>query len=307
MFIKVILGIFIVVVALFVLAVFMVLNAVKMKGKPRIDRIDLTPMEGVKEDFYLEYNQVLLSEGFEFVGDYSVATSSDKATKMRLFRNFNEGIEVSLYQQESQNIRKIMIFFDTEFKDGLKMTTTTHREPPLFILKDKRVFSLPDEDFKELLKFHRQKLSEESGRRIVALDKMNEPVVESISNSYKKELEEQLEHGILKFDLVNDIYSFTLYGAVRGVLKMLRFSFAKRENKTMFDTQHRVNDKRKEIIKSIRVMGFVFLMMGLFYLAKNAENSAVVNFRIFTILFGGAVVLITSYLLKTKEFKDSWK
>lgn len=75
----------------------------------------------------------------------------------------------------------------------------------------------------------------------------------------------------------------------------------------MFDTQYRVKNKKKEIIKSIRVMGFVFLMMGLFSLAKNAENSAVMNFRIFSILFGGVVVIITSYLLKTKEFKDSWK
>jgi hypothetical protein len=307
MLIKIIVGILLIIVGLFVLAIVLVLNALKMKAKPRIEQIDLTPMPGVEVDFYLEYNQVLLSEGFEFLGDYSVATSSDKATKMRLFRNLSEGIEVSLYQQESENIRKIMISFETEFEDGFRIATSTHREPPLLILKEKRVYSLPDENFKELLKFHRQKLKEESEKRNVALDKMNESVADSIATSYRKELEEQLEYGILKFDLVNDTYSFTLYGAVRGILKMLAFSFTKGSNKTMFDAQYRVKNKKKERIKTINVMGFVFLMMGLFSLTKSADNSAVVYFRMFSILFGGVVVLITSYLLRTKEFKDSWK
>ncbi len=88
---------------------------------------------------------------------------------------------------------------------------------------------------------------------------------------------------------------------------MLKFSFAKGGDKTMFDTQHRVKNTKKEMIKTINIMGFVFFMIGLLSLSKHAENPAVGYFRLFRLLFGGVVVLITSYVLKTKEFKDSWK
>jgi len=281
---------------------------IKMNAKPTIEPIDLSPMSGVGEDFYLEFNNFLTSEGFEFIGDYSVSASIGKAAKMRIFRNFDEGIEASLYYQEAKNVRKIMISFETTFKDGFTIMTSTNREPPLFILKNKKVYSLPDEDFKELLDFHRLKLQEESAKRTVALDKMHEPIVESISNSYGKELKEQLEYGILKFDAVNYTYSFTLYGAVRAIVKILIFSIKTRSsNKSMFDTQYRVKNKKKEWIKTFNIMGFVFLIMGLAAFAKSAENTAVVYFRIFCIFFGLIVVLVTDYFLRTKKFEDSWK
>ena len=49
--------------------------------------------------------------------------------------------------------------------------------------------------------------------------KISSSVIESIVDSYIKELNEQLEYGILKYDST-DTYRFTLYGALRE-LKMI--------------------------------------------------------------------------------------
>ena len=51
---------------------FIGMEYIQMNAKPKFERINLSPMPYVDENFYLEYNNVLTSEGFEFSGDYSV-------------------------------------------------------------------------------------------------------------------------------------------------------------------------------------------------------------------------------------------
>jgi hypothetical protein len=291
----------------FGITVLLVLNSFKMNAKPKIEQIDLSAMSGANENFYLEYNKILTSEGFEFSGDYSVTTAGDKEAKMRVFKNLREGIEVSLYQIQVKDVRKMMISFETYFEDGFKIITSTNREPPILKFKDTAVYGLPDKDVKELIIFHRQRINEQSEARKVSLEKINDSVFESITDSYSKELREQLEYGIFKYDNATDTYKFTLYGAIRGTFQMAMFSFTKGSNKSMFDTQYRVKNKKKERLKGINTSGFVFMLLGLLAFTKKAENSAVLYFRIFSILFGALIVIITGYLLRNKEFKDGWK
>jgi len=302
--ILIIIGVAMVALGLFILVAVL---GLKMKAEPEINQIELSPMSGIGENFYSNFDQFLTSEGFEFIGDYSVANISEKAVETRIYRNINEGIEVTLCQQEDKNIRKMTLSFTTGFEDGSSIETTTNKEPPVFIYDNKRVYSLPIDDYKELLKFHRQKLKEELEKKTVAFDKMSAPVVESIINSTKKELERHMEYGILKFDAANGTYSFTLYGAVQSICKMIAFSFTKGKDKSMFDTQHRVKNKKKEWIKTFNLMGAIFFVMGLASLAKGTPNSAVLYFRLFSILFGSIVFLITDYILRTRNFEDSWK
>ncbi len=311
MLLKVILILLLGIAGVFCLGVLLILNLVKMKAKPKIERLDLSPMPEVSADFYNEYNQVLISEGFEFVGDYSLITDPGKGTKMRIFRNLEEGIAVSLYQLQNENMRKMMISFETEFEDGFIMTTTTYREPSIFKHQNRAVYRLPDLNWTELLKYHRENLNNEKQKRKVALRKMGERVEESTIRSYQEELEEQIGYGILKYVKKTDTYYFTLYGAVRSILKILEFSFSKgnqtKTGKTMFDTKYRVKNKKKERIKSFNVMGFVLLIMGLFAFGKRYESSAAFYFRLITVLLGSIIVVITSIILRSKEFKDDWK
>lgn len=302
--ILIIVGIALVALGLFILVAVL---GLKMKAEPEINQIELSPMSGMGEDFYSDLNQFLTSEGFEFIGDYSIASMSGKAIETRIYRNLNEGIEVTLCQQEDKNIRKMTLSFSTGFDDGSSIETTTNKEPPVFIYDNKKVYSLPIDDYNELLKFHRQKLKEELEKKMVAFDKMSAPVVESIVDSTKKELEKQMEYGLLKYDAANGTYSFTLYGAVRSIYKLIAFSFTKGKDKSMFDLQQRVENKKKERLKSINLFGLIFLVMGLGSFAKGTPNSAVLYFRIFSILIGGSVFLITEYILRTKKFEDSWK
>lgn len=304
LFFLIIIGIILLAIGLFLLVAIL---GIKMKAKPDVEQIDLSPMTGVRENFFTEYNQFLTSEGFEYIGDYSVSNISGKAAETRVYRNLDEGIEAVLFQQAEENIRKITISFETMFEDGLSIVTTTNREPGVFILKNKRLHIFPYDDYKEMLKFHRQKLEDESGKREIALEKMSEPIEESIVNSSKKEMEEQLEYGILSFDAVNQIYSFTFYGAVRSIYKMITFSMSNGKDKSMFDTQHRIKNKKKEWINSFKTFGIVFMLMGLASFAKGTPNSAVKYFRIFSVLFGAIAVIVTNYFLRTKKFEDSWK
>lgn len=303
-FLLLIIAIIFLTIGLFILVAVL---GIKMKTKPDIEKIELSSKTGVGEDFFTEYNQFLLSEGFEFIGDYSVSNIVGKAVESRIYRNLNEGIEAVLYQQADENLRKLVISFETMFDDGLSIVTSTNREPDVFILKNKRHHNFPNDDYIEMIKFHRQKVKDELGKREINFEKMSEPIEESIVNSSKRELEEQLEYGILSFDAVNQIYGFTFYGAVRSIYKMITFSFSKGKEKSMFATQRRVKNKKKEWINSFKTFGIVFMLMGLASFAKGTPNSAVKYFRIFSVLFGAIAVIVTNYLLRTKKFEDSWK
>lgn len=290
----------------FGLIVLLVLNTSKMNAKPKIERINLSPMPGVDENFYLEYNNVLTSEGFEFSGDYSVVTAPDQETKMRVFLNFNEGIEASLYQLRVKDTQKIVISLETEFEDGFKIATTTNREPSVFKLKNKKVFALPGKDLKELIAFHRERVKEESETRISSQKKISSSVIESIADSYIKELNEQLEYGILKYDSATDTYRFTLYGALRGTSKMILYSFTKDRNKNTFDKQRRVKNRKKEFIESLNKTGFIIMAFGAMYLILGkAKNSRVLYFRISSVLLGALIAIVTGCILRTKKFEDS--
>jgi len=297
-----------VIAGVFGLIVLLVLYTSKSNAKPKIERIDLSPMPGMDEDFYLEYNKVLTSDGFEFSGDYSVVTASEQETKMRVFLNFNEGIEASLYQFRVRDVQKMVISLETEYEDGFIIATTTRSEPSVFKHKNKKVYALPDKDLKELIAFHRERVKEENEARTTSQKNISYSVIDSIENSYIKELDEQVEYGILKYNSATDTYRFTLYGAIRGTLKMILFSFTKGRNKSTFDKQRKVINWKKEFIKSLNKTGFVFMAMGAMYLILGkAENSRVLYFRISSVLLGALIAIVTGYILQTKKFEDSWK
>ncbi|NLP14502.1 MAG: hypothetical protein GX383_08555 [Clostridium sp.] len=286
-------------------AVLTVLRNIKRYAKPRIEQIDLSSMLDPDGNYYSKYNNILTSEGFEFSGDYSVITDPGIETKMRVFKNISESIEADLYQIQSKDALKMMITLITEFEDGFTIATSTNREPSMFKLKNFRIYSLPDKNLKDLILFHRQKINEESKVRKVSQEKIKKSVFENIEDSYSKQLKEQLENGILKYDSATNTYRPTLYGVLRITFKMLMFSLEEGRNKSMSDTQIMGSNKRKPFIAFFSLFGSVLIVIGLLSYIKNAESSADLYSRLLSILLGALISIIIGYILKTKKFKDS--
>lgn len=227
------------------IVIFGILN-IKLSVRNKLIPWDLSTTESFDNDFFESVSQKLISRGFELEDDYKAddcalisksANTSRKEIYMRRFIHKSLATSAQIYhmltwstitstgQTVTNMTYKKSFGLDTFFQNGRSICSVTQVEPRM--LEDGQTLYLTYtnlNDLDKLIDEHLKKVNDIILQQPVK-NEINEMSAEEFTNQMLKETYMcQVRMGLMKYDVVNKWFKFSLRGGIQAFLKMLKFS-----------------------------------------------------------------------------------
>ncbi|HOA80156.1 MAG TPA: hypothetical protein PKK61_03720 [Defluviitaleaceae bacterium] len=191
----------------------------------------------------------------------------------------------------------------TKYLDESKLISIIDFEKHFVDILDKNDIVFPYKDIKsidQLLNKHFDKIKELSSSKTIDNSMLSKDYITIIDELDKRSLNKMVENKILKYDSNKKFYTYTFFGALKGILKSNKNAIFKNKNNPFAYkiAKEELGKKAPPILVKLNIISIIAMaiLLGIF-LSNPASTNIQELFCIFTLLLLLVISLILSFIL----------